>query len=293
MNTLLNTLSKSRVVDWVKPIEKAVIHELFTSKNNDGSHDITHFQRVSTLSQRFAREEKGNELIAYTAGMLHDIVNLPKNHPDAKKASFLASEKALSILQKLDFPEELIPNVCHAIHAHSFSANLEPETIEAKCVQDADRMEALGAFGLMRVFYVSGKLGSMILNEDDPATSRDDRKYALDHFHIKLFKLQDMMKTAAGKKTAGNLNQFLRSFWENIIQDFIDNNRKSARFKIAEVYHSAGQNHLALFETEDPFGISGRILDPLKYALDALLPSNDPYIKEFMSQLKFELNGYE
>ena len=293
MNTFATTLSKTKVTNWINPIEKSVLNELSSSKNDDGSHDITHFQRVSTSSRRFAREENANELVAYTAGMLHDIVNLPKNHPNAKNASFLASNKALTLLQDLDFPAELIPNVCHAIHAHSFSANIEPETIEAKCVQDADRLEALGAFGLMRVFYVSGKLGAKILNEDDPATSCDDKKYALDHFHLKLFKLQDIMKTAAGRKLATKLTTFLERFFEDIIQDHADKKTKSPRFQIAETYHKASQSNLALFASRDTFGVSGRELDPSKYALDALLPSNDPYIQKFMSQLKFELNGYE
>lgn len=282
-----------RILDWVKPIEKAVLNELFLSQNKDGSHDIGHFQRVSSLSCRFAKEENGNELVAFTAGMLHDIVNLPKDHPLAKTASFLASEKAFTLLNELNFPAELIPNVCHAIQAHSFSAKIEPETIEARCVQDADRMEALGAFGLMRVFYVSGSLNAEILNEDSPATSSDDKKYALDHFNIKLFKLEETMKTAAGKNTAKELTQFLKDFWEDIIQDHADKKRNSARFQIAKIYQNAGINRLALFDLEDPFGISGRTLDPLKYALDALLPMDDPYIQKFMSQLKFELNGYD
>lgn len=285
MNTIEYTFE-----NWIEPIEMAVKNEFAIKGNDDAAHDMGHFKRVSTMSVRFAKEENANELVTYAAGMLHDIVNLPKSHPESKNSSFLASSRALIILNELNFPNELIPNVCHAIHAHSFSANIETETIEAKCVQDADRMEALGAFGLMRVFYISGKLGSKIMHESDPeGTHRnlDDKEYALDHFHQKLFKLQNTMKTKAGSETAKSLTQFLENFWIDIIQ-----NQQSGPFQIADVYYNAGKNNALLFNSEDPFALK-RDLNPDQFALDALLPSNDPHILKFINQLKFELNGYQ
>ncbi len=281
---------------WLKPIEEAVHKELLEAGNDDGSHDMGHLQRVSALSRLFTREENGNELIAYAAGMLHDIVNLPKNHPNIKNCSLLASERSREILTTLNFPAAFIPNVCHAIHAHSFSANVEPKTIEAKCVQDADRMEALGAFGLMRTFYVSGKFRSKILHESDPEgcnRTLNDKEYALDHFPLKLLTLHGTMKTEAGRKTALSLAEFLEEFRKNLIQDYISGNKQSGRFKVAEVYQQAGQKNMALFDLQDPFACNGRGLDLNTYALDGLLNSNDPYITAFIDQLKFELNGYQ
>jgi uncharacterized protein len=303
MNSKINSLPKlgysaispAIVLDWIKPIKKAVIDELLSTENDDGSHDMGHLQRVSSLSRRFACEEGANELVAYTAGMLHDIVNLPKNHPNIKNCSLLASDRARTILGELNFPKELIPNVCHAILAHSFSANVEPKTIEAKCVQDADRMEAIGALGLMRLFYVSGKFGSKLMNEMDPEgynRKLNDKEYALDHFPLKLFTLRATMKTQAGSRTAQTLSSFLENFRTNIIQDYKNGNKMSSRFGIAEIYHQAGRNNMALFDLNDPFA-NQRQLDTTKYALDSLLKRDDPYIHKFFEQLKFELNGYQ
>lgn len=283
------------IMDWVERIQKAVLEELHRTENDDGSHDIGHFQRVSALSCSFAREEKANELVAYTAGMLHDIVNLPKNHPNRKLCSQLASERASEILVQIQFPAELIDNVCHAIHAHSFSANVEPNTIEAKCVQDADRMEALGAFGLMRTFYVSGKFGSKIMHEIDPEgqdRNFNDKEYALDHFPLKLLTLYGTMKTEAGRKTALSLSRFLEDFRNEMITDHRIGNKRSSHFQIAEIFYEAGERSAALFNLDDPFGVK-RIGDPKKFALDGLLNNSDPSILKFMDQLRFELKGYQ
>lgn len=289
------TSMESDVTHWIKRIEEGVKAEFLRTGSDDASHDIGHLQRVSTLSMQFAKAESGNELIVYAAGMLHDIVNLPKNDPESHKSSFLASVRAKELLISWRFPNELIPNVCHAIHAHSFTANIEPQTIEAKCLQDADRMEALGAFGLMRTFYVSGKLGTQILDEEDPAGNHrkiDDKTFALDHFVKKLFTLSETMKTENGAKTAKSLTIFLRDYRNGLIQDCLDGNNISERFTIANIYYQAGQKKLSLFHPEDPFAEKGRKRDLEQYALDVLLGIQDPYILKFKNQLRFELNGY-
>ncbi len=280
---------------WIEPITNAVKAELLATNNQDGSHDFGHLERVSSLAVRFAEKENADVLVCFAAAMLHDIVNLPKNHPDIKLCSKFAAERAETILNQLNFPKESIRNVCHAIHAHSYSANIEPETIEAKCVQDADRMEALGAFGLMRVFYVSGQKKTQIMHDKDPqALNRDydDRTYALDHFQVKLFKLASMMKTRSGKEMAGSLTEFLAEFYKSILVDKIKGDLQSGRFLFAETYYDAGKNNRALFNSEDPFAQKGRGLEPSKYAVDALLPKEDEFIKAFIEQLRFELNGY-
>ena len=227
--------------------------------------------------------------------MLHDIITLPKNDPNAEKSSLFAAKRAKELLLNLSFPQELILNVCHSIHAHSFSAKIEPKTIEARCVQDADRMEALGAFGLMRVFYCSGMFGSQLLDENDPAgeyRALDDKKFALDHFVQKLLTLYDTMKTSIGRKMAFSLSKFLEEYRNKLINDQKVGNLSTDCFIIAKIYHNAGENNLALFHPDDPFAKGKRKLNPSKYTLDNLLNKDTPYINKFLSQLKFELNGY-
>lgn len=290
-----STLYANSIHLWKDRIEKAVRDELIRTGCQDGSHDFGHFLRVSSLAVRFATEECADTLVAYTAGMLHDIVSLPKNAPNAKQSSKLAADRAKEILLTLEFPSNLIANVCHAIHAHSFSANVTPETIEAKCVQDADRMESLGAFGMTRTFYVSGQLQRKIMDEKDPSAKNrelNDKQYALDHFLVKLFTLEKTMKTEIGRKTAHNLTTFLEDFYFSILKDAEEGNLVSGRFRITEVYYEAGKNKLALFHPDDPFAENGRRLERDKYALDNLLGSDDEYVTKFLEQHKFELNGY-
>jgi HD superfamily phosphodiesterase len=113
-------------------------------------------------------------LVILTACYFHDIVSLPKNHPERSQSSRLAARKTSDILRRdfPDFPPEHIAAVAHAIEAHSFSAGIAPQSMEAKIVQDADRLEALGAIGLARVFAVSGALGVPLLMRTIPLPMR-------------------------------------------------------------------------------------------------------------------------
>jgi uncharacterized protein len=133
---------------------------------------------------------------------LHDLVNLPKNHPERALASRHSALLAASELAAAGFPAALRPAVAHAIEAHSFSARIAAETIEARIVQDADRLDALGAVGLARLFYIAGQIGSALAHRDDPlaeARPCDDRAFALDHIAAKLAALPGMMQTEAGR----------------------------------------------------------------------------------------------
>jgi len=286
----------NQLSDWTQILKKTVQEELNLTGHTDVSHYFGHFCRISTLAARFAKEQNGEKLITFAAGMLHDIVTLPKNDPDAKNSSLYAANRAKEILLELQFPKELISNVCHSVHAHSLSAKIEPKTIEAKCLQDADRMESLGAFGLMRVFYCSGLFGSELLDKEDPAAENreiNDKKFALDHFVQKLFKLYDTMQTEAGRKTALSLSNFLKEYRDGLINDHKSGNLSSAHYKIARTYQNAGQKKLPLFHPEDPFAQKGRPIEQEHFALDSLLRNNDPYIIKFLDQLRFELNGYQ
>jgi uncharacterized protein len=134
---------------------------------------------------------------------LHDLVNLPKNHPERERASRHAASRARAILAAEGFPLERIDGVAHAIETHSFSAGLVPATLEARIVQDADRLDALGAVGLARLFYTAGRMGSALAHPDDPlgqAREFDDRAYALDHLVVKLARLPAMMHTSTARR---------------------------------------------------------------------------------------------
>lgn len=184
---------------------------------DDAAHDISHFRRVWMTAQKIMGNQTVDPLVVLTACYFHDIVSLPKNHPERSQSSRLAARKTRSILQRdfPDFPPECYAAVEHAIEAHSFSAGLTPQSIEAKIVQDADRLEALGAIGLARVFAVSGALGVALFDADDPfadARALDDRAFALDHFQTKLLRLPDTMQTDVGRELAHHNADFLIQF---------------------------------------------------------------------------------
>lgn len=185
----------------------------------DGAHDLAHFRRVWHSAKYIAEHETepANQLTLLTAAYFHDLVSLPKDHPDRSKSSLMSAEQMETLLKNEfpDFPMELLEGVKHAIHAHSFSANVTATTIEAKILQDADRMEALGAIGIARTFYVSGQMSRAMFHPDDPLGEHrelNDTEYALDHFQLKLLKLPELFKTITGRKMAEEKVEFVREF---------------------------------------------------------------------------------
>ncbi|MDB5933008.1 MAG: Hydrolase [Massilia sp.] len=173
------------------------------SAGSDGAHDINHLHRVWRNAQALLAAHPAADALVVMAGCyLHDLVNLPKNHPGRASASRQSAALASTLLAAEGFPPERLAAVAHAIEAHSFSAAIAADTIEAKIVQDADRLDALGAVGLARLFYTAGQMGSALAHPGDPLAQqrpRDDRAYALDHIESKLAALPGMMQTAAGR----------------------------------------------------------------------------------------------
>ncbi|MDR3480152.1 MAG: HD domain-containing protein [Burkholderiaceae bacterium] len=192
--------------------------------HDDGAHDLQHLHRVWRLAQALLAEyPQADAMIVQAACYLHDLVNVPKDHPDRAQASTLAAGLACAKLERIGFPSEKLAGVAHAIEAHSFSASIAPTTIEARIVQDADRLDALGAVGLARLFYTAGRMGSALAHPTDPLGAQralDDRQFALDHIEVKLAKLPGSMQTAAARKIgAARLDQ-LRRFREDFVDEW-------------------------------------------------------------------------
>ena len=180
----------------------------------DPAHDLGHADRVWANARAIALGEglePSHTLMA--AAYLHDLVTLPKDHPDRARASMLSATAAGPIMEALEFLPREIAAARHAIEAHSFSAGIEPLSRDAMILRDADRIEALGAVGIARCFAVSGALGRTLFDPDDPfARDRvaDDRVHALDHFAVKLLKLPQAMLTATGRRIAQERAEAMR-----------------------------------------------------------------------------------
>ncbi|NRP13194.1 hypothetical protein XMM379_000652 [Aliiroseovarius sp. xm-m-379] len=203
---------------------RGILSDTLTANGpTDSGHDLAHADRVWANAQQIAAGEQlaqRDQLMA--ACYLHDLVTLPKNDPERHRASTLSAEAAAPLLMGLDFSPQEVAEICHAIAAHSFSAGIPCETALARVVQDADRIESLGAIGLARCFAVSGALGRSLFHPSDPfATDRtlNDTAFALDHFPQKLLKLPDQMQTETGRKLARQRADILRRFLQDLAQE--------------------------------------------------------------------------
>jgi len=192
---------------------------------DDGAHDLNHLHRVWQNAQKLLENyPEADSLVVLAACYLHDLVNLPKNHPQRHIASRQAASLAGERLSRLDFPADKLVALTHAIETHSFSAAIMPETLEAKIVQDADRLDALGAIGLARLYYTAGRMGSALAHPTDPLAlnrSMDDKNYALDHIEAKLAKLPATMQTVAGRKMGEARLEWLRAFRDTFVAEWV------------------------------------------------------------------------
>ncbi|MGE7959293.1 HD domain-containing protein [Pseudomonas sp. NPDC089530] len=189
---------------------------------DDGAHDLSHLQRVWANVRRIAREDGGDLHVLLAATLLHDCVAVEKNSPLRAQASRLSAEKASALLQQLDWPDAKIAAVVHAIEAHSFSAAIEANTLEAKILQDADRLDALGALGVARTFSVGGRLNRALYDPHDPQAEHrdyDDSRFTLDHFHTKLLHLAEGFQTITGARLAQVRHARLKRFLDELIDE--------------------------------------------------------------------------
>jgi len=182
---------------------------------NDSAHDFDHIMRVYKNAKLICNKEDVNVKLVLSAVLLHDIISYPKSDKRSKLSSIHSSEKSKKILKKFGFTKKEIQIVSDAIRDHSFSRNKVPKTIEGKILQDADRLDALGAIGIARMFAVGGSEKRSFYNVEDPFCKNripDDQIWTLDHFYRKLLKLESLMNTKSGKIEAKKRTRIMKKF---------------------------------------------------------------------------------
>jgi uncharacterized protein len=187
------------------------------AQTHDAAHDLEHIRRVVNTARALAAAEQADLAIVIPAAWLHDCVSVPKDSPLRSQASGLAAQAALGFLRTIGYPESCLAAIHHAIEAHSFSANIPPRTREAQVVQDADRLDALGAIGIARCLMLGGAIGRRLYDPHEPfpaARQPDDALNTIDHFYLKLLRLADTMTTGAGRAEAQRRTIFIRQFLE-------------------------------------------------------------------------------
>ena len=148
--------------------------------------------------------------------MLHDLVVYPKGSAKSSGSSDYSVDLAENFLQSCGYSQDKINTISYCIRTHSYSKRLVPASLEGRILQNADRPDALGAIGIARTFSFGGSKKRTFYNADDPfcGSSREmeDKKWTLDHFHIKLLKLKDFMHTRTAKRIAQEHTRFMILF---------------------------------------------------------------------------------
>ena len=211
-------MSEALIAKWEQVLQ-AHVQEI---EAVDAGHDISHIKRVVKSAKQFGRAEQANMWVVLPAAWLHDCVQVAKDSPLRSKASELAADQALIELTQWQYPQQHLAEIHHAIMAHSFSADISCKTLEAKVVQDADRMDALGAIGICRTLLVGAGFGNPLTFHEDPFCydrQADDQAAIIDHFYTKLLKLKDTFQTLAAQQEANKRDAFMRQFLQQLEQE--------------------------------------------------------------------------
>jgi uncharacterized protein len=185
---------------------------------NDPAHGWEHIERVYALALYLARREGADAFITGMAALLHDLGRVAQTLDDTRHHADVSVEQAGELMNRHRIPAQSQEAILHAIAAHSFSRGIEPRTLEARVVRDADRLDSLGAIGIARWAITATVLRTphtRIYDPLDPFAEDhplDDRRFMLDHFKRKLLKLVDGMSTPTGRRLAEERTAFMRLY---------------------------------------------------------------------------------
>ena len=179
-------------------------------------------QRVFLNMRRLAEQEQADLNVLIPATWLQDCAAVCKKSGKRAQASTLSADAAIAWLRQEGYPEQHFDAIHHAIAAHSFSAGIPPQSLEAQVLQDADRLDALGAVGIARTMMLGGQFGSMLAHPDEPfpeTRARDDKQYVVDHFYVKLLHLEKSFQTASGRHEAAGRTHTMRTYLNRLAEE--------------------------------------------------------------------------
>ena len=202
-------------------MDKSIINDaiefVINTFNEDYSgHDYFHTLRVYKMATRIAEQENANLTVVQLAALLHDVDDIklsPETHAN--------KDRAVAFLREHSISEAMIKTICDIIGEVSFRGtdSIVPETIEGRCVQDADRLDAMGAIGIARAFAYGGSHNRVIHDPDiKPIVHMNAEEYqnhistSINHFYEKLFLLKDLMNTDTAKKIAEQRDVYMKSY---------------------------------------------------------------------------------
>ncbi|MDE1862298.1 MAG: HD domain-containing protein [Thaumarchaeota archaeon] len=189
---------------------------------NDPAHDFAHIMRVCRNAAALAKTEGADPRLVIPAALLHDIVSYPKSDPRSSNSSSESARLARRILGRRNFTPLEIEEISDAIADHSYSRGAVPRTLTGKILQDADRLDAIGAIGIARAFTVGGSERRALYSPSDPSCSSrapDDKKWTLDHFYKKLLLLEEGMNTRSARREARRRSKTMRNFLSEFLRE--------------------------------------------------------------------------
>ncbi|MBU0544937.1 MAG: HD domain-containing protein [Proteobacteria bacterium] len=211
-------LTPENLLDFVK--EKA--ERLFDGAK--GSHDWEHTLRVYSLCERIGRAENADMDVLRVAAYLHDIGRADQ---DSTNGAVCHAEKgagmAWPIVNELPIAENQKTNIIHCIRSHRFRGINRPETVEAKALFDADKLDAIGAVGVARAFLFAGEVGASLhvpgMNiEETKPYSKEDTGFR--EFRVKLCKIRERILTNEGRRLADERHAFMEEFFKRFIEEY-------------------------------------------------------------------------
>jgi uncharacterized protein len=185
-------------------------------EGRDPAHDFQHIMRVYKNAELIGRREGADMDVLLPAALLHDLVVYPKGSAKTSKSADDSADLAEKWLRSYRYPQARIDKISYCIRTHSYSKRLVPATLEGKILQDADRLDALGAIGIARTFSVGGSENRPFYNPEDPCWKSgrelNDREWTLDHFQTKLLRLKKSMHTKTAREMARERAGFMEFF---------------------------------------------------------------------------------
>ncbi|HUS63041.1 MAG TPA: HD domain-containing protein [Kofleriaceae bacterium] len=181
----------------------------------DPAHDWQHCLRVAGNARAIAAEEGARGDVVVPAALLHELFNYPKDHEKSSESGDECARLAEALLDELGWAPDVTAQIAYCIRVHSFSRGIRPETLEAKVLQDADRLDAIGAIGIARCFATCQAMQRPFYDPADPFCAErapDDKRWGVDHFYRKLNGIAASLHTATARAMGKERAQFMERY---------------------------------------------------------------------------------
>ncbi|MCL9682595.1 HD domain-containing protein [Legionella maioricensis] len=218
-SSAMQSVGRKNLDSWRKLF---VQHMREIDQQFDPGHRLDHVLRVTKTSLELAEKENANLAVVLPSAILHDSLPMDKFSKKRKDASKISAQNTIELLKQWGYPDEFHDATYHAILCHSYSAGFVPQSLEAKIVQDADRLDALGAIGIARTMAVGFNHGNSLYDLAYPFPDKreaNDQRFILDHFYMKLFKLPQTFHTRSAKEEARSRIQIMEQYLHSLARE--------------------------------------------------------------------------